>query len=247
MNIVYISTAHKWKERGVTRGLYEALKNLGHRVIYLKELDMDVCTDNDVDEVWGMFSGRIFTDAQASQIKARKVGFNLTQKHGLIYRRHYDIMYSSTIDENTEFFIPSIDPTFHRNYYSDRTIKYGFFGKIRGHRIQMLSDHPEIVAFDITKHGIKLIQSLNSVQVGIDLESKKLAHTIPHRIMEYAACGCMVCCLYREDIARIFEYGKDIVEYKGRLPEYNAEIAESGYRVAQQQTYSRRVKEILNG
>lgn len=250
MKIAYITSDYKWKEHGVTRGYYEALKKLGHKVELMRTKDMFALTDPSIDQIWVVNSKKMFKDSEAKQLKedTRMIGFNITQAKALSFKHHYHTMYCATQEPGTVFLPPAIDPKFHRvlDNTSERAIDYALFGRMFGHRTKEMSKHPEIKHFYRKFRGEALIRAINNVKVGMDFDTKAVANTIPHRVLEYAGCGAMVCCPYREDIAQIFEYGKEVVEYTGELPEYNPEIAEAGYkRCHEEHTYINRVRKIL--
>lgn len=225
MKILYVTTKYKWGVFGVTRAYYETLRRLGHDV-QLNMVGNDTYTTaktGNFDQIWVVYSSKVFTDQQAASLHkggATLIGFNLTRLNAMPFVHQYNIMYATANIKDTRFLPPAIYTPYHKHHGHDhRHVKVAFVGNVTGHpssktRTNMLEGTGAVVfSRRAGKTGQEYINTLNSIQIGLEVDSTESAPTVPHRIVEMAACGILVVAPYRKDLAEMFTYGEEIVGY----------------------------------
>lgn len=223
--IIYVTTRYKWDVFGVTRAYYGTLIRLGHQVElqYADKFSFSRAMRPDVKQIWFMYSGHA---ANKNQIKALQaagkkiVGFSLTGRKGLHHKESCDLTACATIEKGTLFLPPAMYTPYHMNLNKPRTIAVSYIGSTTKHRlakkrlglIKQLKAPVKVFTKKVT--GERFRSRLNSIKIGLELDSKEDAFTIPHRVVEMAACGVLCMVPDRRDLKLMFEPGKEVVVYE---------------------------------
>jgi hypothetical protein len=228
MRIAYLSSSYKWNVYGITRAYYESLRDLKHNVDLYRfkmkpEYDFNKLLDSNVEQVWALFSGQVFTDEQALKLRnsgKTLIGFNLTQDYALKYSHQFNEMFCNTIDiPDTHFLPPSFYLKYHRFLNLNKEIDAVYIGAMRGIRESCINRLEQKGINIKTYHkknqltGDNFIRMLNTCKIGVCFDTPAVAKTIPSRILEMAACGCLCIVPFRDDTAQIFDYGQEIIGY----------------------------------